>query len=161
LSSTSRSRSASHANPIEADTLIRNRMPREFRGIDMNSNARGSALLAVLWMSAALSAIAISIGTTVRTEADHAANVSDGLRVSYLASGSIDRAIQWMVWGDSPHSTEPSLPSWDRMKSRLRMSYSSGDVVVEVIPEAAKLNVNDASEDDLMRVVTVISGDPA
>ena len=45
---------------------------------------RGSALLAVLWLSAALAAIAFSVSTTVRAETDRVSTAADGLRASYL-----------------------------------------------------------------------------
>jgi general secretion pathway protein K len=38
-------------------------------------------------------------------------------------------------------------------------TYPSGDAVVEVIPEASKLNINTASPDDLLRVVLTVTGD--
>jgi general secretion pathway protein K len=41
------------------------------------------------------------------------------------------------------------------------MSYPTGDVVVEMIPESSKLNLNQASEEDLARLVTVVSGNPS
>ena len=41
----------------------------------------------------------------------------------------------------------------------MNMHYPSGDAMVELIPESAKLNINTATADDLMRVVTVVSGD--
>src|SRR5580698_6584848 len=60
---------------------------------------RGSALLAVLWLSAALAAIAFSVSTSVRSETDRVASAADGLRAWYLATGSVERGIQWMCWG--------------------------------------------------------------
>ena len=60
---------------------------------------RGGALLTVLWFAAALGAIALSVSTTVRGEADHASTVSDGLRAHYLAAGALERATQWLLWG--------------------------------------------------------------
>src|SRR5271170_5474843 len=63
------------------------------------TSQKGGALLAVLWMSAALAAIAFSVSTTVRGEIDRVASDTDGLRAHYLATGSVERAIQWMLWG--------------------------------------------------------------
>src|SRR5262249_32029870 len=78
---------------------------------------RGSALVAVLWMSAALAAIAFSVSSTVRSEIDRVTTSADGLRAYYLASGSVERGIQWMMWGGeyrnqdgSPRYWEPNLP---------------------------------------------------
>ena len=66
-----------------------------------NLSQRGGALLAVLWLSAALAAIGVAVATTVRSETDRVSTSSDGLRAWYLASGSVERGIQWMLWGPS------------------------------------------------------------
>src|SRR6266536_5438759 len=60
---------------------------------------RGSALLAVLWLSLALSAIAFSLASTVQGETERTSTAVDGLRSYYLATGAIERAILYMEWG--------------------------------------------------------------
>src|ERR1700681_178717 len=119
---------------------------------------KGGALLTVLWVSAALAAIAFSVSTSIRAETDRASTAADGLRATYLATGSVDRATQWLLWGTG------SDRFFDRQhysdKPRLYFSYPSGDVVVEMTPETAKLDINHASGDDLVRLITAVSGDP-
>jgi general secretion pathway protein K len=120
---------------------------------------RGGALLSVLWMSAALAAIAFSLASTVRSETDRVSTAADGLRAWYLATGSVERGIQYMMWGpdyrtsSGPRFWEPNLP-------RMFLPFPSGDAVVEMIPEMSKLNVNTASAGDLLRVVQAITDDP-
>ena len=58
---------------------------------------RGSALLAVLWLSLALSAIAFSLASTVRGETERTATAVDGIRAYYLATGAIERATDGRV----------------------------------------------------------------
>src|SRR6202142_414668 len=60
---------------------------------------RGGALLAVLWLSAGLAAIALSVSSNVRSETDRVSTSGEGLRASYLASGALERAILWVQWG--------------------------------------------------------------
>ncbi len=115
----------------------------------------------VLWLSAALAAIAFSVSTTVRAETDRVSTSADGLRAWYLATGSLERGMQWMIWGGEYRRPDGSARFWDFNQPRMYLSYPSGDAVVEMIPEAAKLNINFATPDDLTRVVTVVSGDPA
>ena len=124
------------------------------------TNQRGSALLTVLWISAALSAIAFSVSTTVRSETDRVSTASDGLRTWYLATGSVERGIQWLLWGNAYRNPDgtPRFYEWNKTP-RMNMSFPSGDAIVELIPEAAKLNINTASPDDLMRIVSVVAGD--
>ena len=119
------------------------------------SPRRGGALLAVLWLAAALSAIAFSVANTVRTETERTATSSEGLRTYYLASGSIDRAILWMQWGRNGSQVHyrPPMPY-------LRYAYPSGVAVVEVIPETAKININFAPAEQLLTLLVACGADP-
>ncbi len=121
------------------------------------SPERGGALLTVLWVSAALAAIAFSVSISIRAETDRAGSAADGLRASYLAKGSVERAIQWLLWGTGSDRFFDFHHYAD--KPRLNFSYPSGDVVVEMMPETAKLDLNHASGDDLLRLLTIVSGD--
>jgi general secretion pathway protein K len=134
------------------------RTPCNLRGA---RNQKGGALLTVLWLSAALAAIAFSVATSVRAETDRVSSASNGLRAWYLATGSVERAMQWMIWGGdyrNPNGT-PRFWDWNQPQPQIRMSYPSGDVVVEMIPESSKMSINFASPDDLLRVVTAVTGD--
>ena len=125
---------------------------------------RGGALLAVLWLSAGLAAIALSVSSNVRSETDRVSTSGEGLRASYLASGALERGILWVQWGFSGQSflAPDGLPRfWTYNTRRLTMRFPSGDALVEVIPETSKLDINRATPEDLYRVVLAISGDPA
>jgi general secretion pathway protein K len=121
------------------------------------NSEKGGALLTVLWVSAAMAAIAFSVSISIRAETDRAGTAADGLRATYLATGSVDRGIQWLLWGTG------SDAFFDRRyyseKPRLSFTYPTGDVLVEMMPEAAKLDINQGSGDDLMRVVAAVTGD--
>jgi len=125
----------------------------------LSKRETGGALLIVLWLSAALAAIGLSVSTTIRTETEHTSTVADGLRAHYLASGSIERGVQWMMWGGGARNPDGTARFWERGKPRMQMTYATGDVVVEMIPETAKLNVNTTPPDELLRVVTALTGD--
>ncbi|MEI9976510.1 MAG: hypothetical protein WDO73_33315 [Ignavibacteriota bacterium] len=58
----------------------------------------GSALIAVLWLSAALSAIAFAMSVTVRGETSRTATSMDELRTYYLASAGVDKASMELLW---------------------------------------------------------------
>ena len=121
---------------------------------------RGSALLAVLWLAAGLSAIAFSVATTVRGETERTSTATDATRAYYLAAGSIDRAILWRAWGMSaapnpdgtPRYYQPPMPY-------LNFDYPSGKVLVEVIPEGGKLNINIAAPHDIEMLLTAMAQD--
>ena len=120
---------------------------------------RGGALLTVLWLSAGLAAIAFSVSSSVRTETERVSTSAEGLRAAYLASGAVERGIQWIIWGGAYRNPDGSPRFWDRQSS-LSMWFPSGAATVEMIPEASKLSLNGASPDDLYRVVAAVSGDP-
>jgi len=127
-------------------------------------STRGGALLAVLWLSAGLAAIALSVSSNVRSETDRVATSGEGLRASYLAAGALERGILWVEWGSSgfAYAAPDGLPRfWTANMRRLPMRFPSGDALVEVIPETSKLNINTADPEDLYRVVFAVSGDPA
>jgi len=119
----------------------------------------GSALLAVLWLVAGLSAIAFSLATTVRGEAERTSTAVDGVRSYYLATGAIQRAILYMQWSPTqlpdgrPRYYAPGTPAFD-------FQFASGVAHVEIIPETAKLNINLAPPEDLFRVLTNLGMDP-
>ena len=108
------------------------------------TNRRGSALLAVLWLSLALSAIAFSLAATVRGETERTSTAVDGIRSYYLATGAIERAILYMQWRGQFYN--PGKPV-------LRLSFPTGEAEVEVVPETAKYNLNYATPQDLMRLM--------
>jgi len=114
----------------------------------------GSALLAVLWLSAALSVIALTVAGTVRGEVDRASTAADDTRAYFLAEGAIQRSILWIQWGRSwpPGYYQPGLP--------LNFKFPGGDVAVDVIPESSKLNINYCLPAELFRLLVAL-GVPA
>jgi general secretion pathway protein K len=113
----------------------------------VTNSRRGSALLAVLWMSAALAAIAFSLATTVRGETDRTATTVDDLRTYYLATGAIDRAILDMqgTW----EGFQPGQP-------RFNFEFPTGSAIVDIIPESAKLGINEIQPPLLLRLLMAL-----
>jgi general secretion pathway protein K len=119
---------------------------------------RGGALLAVLWLSAALSAIAFSLANTVRGEVERTSTSIDGLRSYYLAQAGLDRGILYMLWGNSapPSAKFKYLPGI----ARLPFKFPGGEAIVEVIPETAKMNINTTTPADLLHLLLALGADP-
>jgi general secretion pathway protein K len=117
---------------------------------------RGSALLTVLWLSAALAAIAFSLASTVRGETERASTAVDGLRSHYLAEGALRRTILYMDWGRKhPDDLRFKPPS-----PVFLFDFPSGQASVEVIPETAKFNLNTANPEDLVRLIANLGVEP-
>jgi general secretion pathway protein K len=113
---------------------------------------RGGALLTVLWLVAALSAIAFSVATTVRTETERTSTHIEQVRAYYLATGALDRALLWMSWGSGPRRPDGRPMFYEQGMAALNMDFPSGIASVEIIPESARLNVNRATPDEMGRV---------
>ncbi len=121
---------------------------------------RGGALLAVLWLVAALSAIAFSIAGSVRGEVERTTTALDGVRAYYLASGAIDRALLYMMWAAQYPSREETPRYYARWMSRLALPFPTGEAVVEIIPENSRLNINSTPIEDLFRLLTALGAGP-
>ncbi len=121
---------------------------------------RGGALLAVLWLSAALAAIAFSLATTVRGETERTATALDSLKAYYLASGAVERAILYVAWG--PLTPLPGGLSryYSPARPVIPMEFPTGIAQVEVIPEASKLNINQAPPEQLYRLLIALGAAP-
>ncbi len=117
---------------------------------------RGSALLAVLWLSAALAAIAFALATTVRSETERAANSVDGLRAYYVARGAVERAAVEVLWSVLYPSKRP-LPDGT---TQVDYDFGAGVAHVEIIPETARLNVNLTPPAELYRLLIALGLEP-
>lgn len=120
---------------------------------------RGGALVAVLWLSAALAAVALSLAATVRGEVERVSTQLDGTRAYYLASGALQRALLYMEW--APLAAAPGGGSrfFNPWTSRMRFSFPTGEAEVEIIPESARLNLNRATPEELLRLLVALGVD--
>jgi general secretion pathway protein K len=120
---------------------------------------QGAALLAVLWLAAGLSAIALTIANTVRGETERSSTDADGLKAYYLAAGAIDRTLLYL---EKPASfldvdQTPLIKDYTRV---LLFNFPTGVVRGEIIPETSKLDVNRASPKDLLNLLVALGEDP-
>jgi general secretion pathway protein K len=117
---------------------------------------RGSALLAVLWLSAVLSAIALTVSTSIRAETERTSTAVDGLRAYYLAAGSIDRGLLWIQWGSQYRNPDGTPRYFTAPMPVMHFEYPTGAADVEVIPESSKLDLNKATPQQLMAILASI-----
>jgi general secretion pathway protein K len=121
---------------------------------------RGAALLIVLWLSAALSAIAFALAGSVRGEVERTTTALEGARAYYLATGAIERALLYIQWGQMYRFPDGSSPYYTPGMPALRLPFPSGEALVEVIPETAKMNLNSAPPEDLYRLLLNLGAGP-
>lgn len=124
--------------------------------INVRPSARGSALLAVLWLTAALSAISLSVALTVRGETERVATTEEDVRADYLAKGAIQRAILYMQWGSIPGANPYYLVG----QPRFHFHFPSGEAVVDLMPESSKLSLNYARPGVLRNLMLALGAEP-
>jgi general secretion pathway protein K len=125
-----------------------------------SDGSRGAALLAVLWLAAALSAIAFTLANTVRGEIERSSTDADGLKAYYLAEGAVDRTLVYMQSGPAfrgPDGKPMFQPDVTRV---LQLNYPTGVARVDFIPENSKLNVNMATRPELANLLVALGVDP-
>jgi general secretion pathway protein K len=120
---------------------------------------RGSALLAVLWLSVALSAIAFALSQSVRTELERAGLNVDSTKAYFLARGAIERTMMYMVrpvlGPNDPAAGFRPGQNW------MHFNFPSGTVDVEIEGEGGKLDVNSAPPEGLAAVLAASGLDPS
>lgn len=123
-------------------------------------NQDGSALLAVLWLAAALSAIAFTLSMTVRAELDRAALQVDTLQAYYRAAGAIEGAMLRM---EQPSRSGPpnALRGFVPGQRWMDFPFPGGLVRVEISGDGGKLAINQAKPEALGRVIAACGVDPS
>ena len=122
------------------------------------ANRRGSALLTVLWISAALAALGFALANTVKGETERTSTTVDEVRSYYLATGAVERAAIEVLWSSVAPDNPKSLP---RYSTWVDYEFLTGAAHVEIIPETAKLDVNTVPPVQLARLLEALgaSGD--
>ena len=135
-------------------------MPQNSKRRPKSRSSRGAALLAVLWLAAALSAIAFTLATTVRGETERSSTEADALKAYYLAEGAIDRMLVYIESGPGAFSGADGKPLFRQDVTRfLVLNYPSGVARVDYIPENSKLDVNKATPAELTNLMLALGVD--
>lgn len=120
-----------------------------------NRSCRGSALLMVLWLTAALSAVGLAVANNVRGETERTSTGVDDTKSYFIARGAIERAALHMQWRG--YTDSAGQPIYYRFgQPSMELDFPSAQVVVDIIPENSKLNLNGARPEDLFRLLTAL-----
>ena len=122
--------------------------------------SQGAALLLVLWLTAALSAIAFTLANTVRAEIERSSTGADGLKAYYLAEGAIDQLLVYIEAGPALVGSDGKPRFQAGQTHVLQFDYPTGVVRAEYIPENSKLNVNTAPPLELTNLLVALGVDP-
>lgn len=116
--------------------------------------------MAVLWLAAALSAIAFTIANTVRGEIERSSTDADGLKAYYLAEGAIDRMLVYMEAGALYLAPDGKPMFQEGITRSVPMNFPGGVVRLDLIPENSKLNVNTAPPNELGNLLVALGVAP-
>jgi general secretion pathway protein K len=123
------------------------------------SSRRGTALLAVLWLTAALSAIAFSVADTVRSEIERSIANQESTRAYYLARGGVERVLFQLRNIETLMGSNPA----ERFASHRRLYFQEplGDTLVEMISEQGKLPLRSMTPQILNTLLIIFGESPA
>jgi general secretion pathway protein K len=134
-------------------------MPSMLTSRSKRRQARGSALLTVLWLTAALSAIGLALANNVRGETERAATALDDARAYFVARGALERAVLHIQWGRFYRTPDNQLMYFPYGSPSIDLDFPSASVHVDVIPEASKLPLNLAPPQELFALLAAF-GEP-
>ncbi|MBI3583152.1 MAG: general secretion pathway protein GspK [Nitrospinae bacterium] len=125
----------------------------------MNKNLiseKGIALILVLWVVILLGVIVNTFAWMVRTEAQAVGNFKEETRAYYLARGGFQRTIMELLKSRESTVHEP-LKERLKLDGRVNMiHFIDGYAEVRVMDEGGKIDINVASRDDIIRVITAL-----
>lgn len=121
-----------------------------------DSRSAGSALLMVLWLTAALAAIGLTVATNVRGETERTETNVDDARSYFIARGAIERALLHIGWGRSYVGDGSGPVYYTSGNPSMDLAFPGADVHVEIIPESSKLSLNNSRPEDLYRLLLAL-----
>ena len=121
----------------------------------MATNSRGSALLTVLWLTAALSAIGLAVANNVRGETERTATGVDDTKSYFIARGAIERAALHILWFGY-HDTLGQPIYFRAGQPQMNLDFPGAQVTVDIIPETSKLNPTTIRPEDLLRMLSAL-----
>ena len=125
-------------------------MTRELRRTTATDSERGFVIVAVLWILAALSALATIFSVYLSNSAQALAISDTGLQAEALVSASLElTTYQLLLAGDK---ARPAQGSFD-------FRLGDANVLVSFASEAARVDLNFASKDMLANLFAVLGAD--
>jgi general secretion pathway protein K len=138
------------------------RVPQCFGG-----QARGVALLMVLWVMAVLSVVVLEFSFAMRTEVNITKNFKEELQLYAMAQGGVQRAIAELIYQHDPKvqqlrrtlTTEeipPEKKEWVTDGRSYVLPFDQGTCDIKVMSETGKVNINLVSQSMLRRIITLL-----
>ena len=117
---------------------------------------KGIALIMVLWVIILLGVIVNTFAWMVRTEAQAVGNFKEETKAYYLARGGFQRAIMELLKSQEIAVHEPPEEGL-KLDGRVNMfHFIDGYAEVRVMDEGGKIDINAATRDDIVRVLSAM-----
>jgi general secretion pathway protein K len=116
----------------------------------------GSALLMVLWLTAALSAVGLAVANNVRGETERTETNVDDARSYFVARGAIERAALHILWGRQYFTGDGRPIYYVNGSPSMELTFPAADVHVDVIPETSKLSLNGSRPEEILRLLMAL-----
>ena len=127
--------------------------------------ARGVALIMVLWVITILSVIALEFCFAMKTEVNITKNFKEEVQLYAMAEGGVHRAIAELIFKQDPRIQQmkkalageeipPEKKEWVADGRLYTLSFDQGTNELRIMGEAGKVNINAVSEKTLRSILT-------
>lgn len=130
---------------------------------DVKGKERGAVLIVVLWVVVAISLLALSFSSSVRTEVDAARNVVEQKQAYYMARAGVEYAVYRLLEMQSAFFSgqrnqqlelDPLQP--EVLTGPLSLELADGGADIELVDESGKININVAPDNLIFNVLLMI-----
>ena len=129
--------------------------------------ARGVALIMVLWVIAVLSVVVLEFSFAMRTEVNITKNYKEELQLYAMVQGGVQRTLAELIYKHDSKvqqlrktlTTEeipPEKKEWVTDGRSYFIPFQQGTCEIKVISEAGKVNINLVSEQMLRKIITLL-----
>lgn len=126
--------------------------------------ARGVALIMVLWVITILSVVVLEFCFAMRTEVNITKNYKEELQLYAIAQGGFQRAIAELIYKHDPKVQQvrkslkseeipPDKKEWMTDGRLYSLSFDQGVSETRIMSEAGKININTISETTLRKIM--------
>ena len=138
-------------------------LPAGRRSRPRTGQAKGVALIMVLWVIAILSVVVLEFSFGMRTEANMTKNFKEEAYLYGLAEGGLHRAIAELIYKHDPgvqqkrkamkENIPPEKEEWITDGRPYLLPFSQGKCEIRVMGEDGKININMVSETFLHKII--------
>jgi len=130
----------------------------------LSGQAKGVALIIVLWIVTILSVIVLEFCFAMRTEINITKNFREEIQLYAIAEGGVQRAIAEMIYKSDPkigqmrkaltgEEITPDQKEWAADGRPYSLTFDQGVDELRIMSEAGKVNINTVSENTLRKII--------